>query len=285
MHQLDRRVDLGNIDHASSSEARYQQLSIGGGLSALAARKHEKVRLVFVRGRLADPNNLTPAENHFSYPPAAVCSQYGRANIPHHPVLYAGESPAVIAEELQIPENSWFHLAVYYTPAPVDFEYLILLHDALSSENKWSQIRDELREHVMGLQNMPMPFDAVWARLQQAALLFRGKDYADTAAIAHHWLYTQNLDAILYPSVRNDRWCNFAIHPRFADGLRQHCVVTCRKKGVGEMFEVIHTGRLDDVGQLQWLPTSHEDLEQLEMGFTHLTQAPLQTPTNRLPIA
>ena len=260
-----------STEHIAIAEMRYRKLAASGGLSALAARGHENIKLTFVRGRVADPKNLTPTENHFSYPPADRCVGYGRAHIPHHPVLYAGETPAVIVEELRIPPDSWLHLAIFYTPAPVNFEYLLLLHDFLSLENRWSAVRDELHHHLTEQGDLPEPVDRVWARMQEAAALFRGSDYADTSAIAHHWLYSKGLDAILYPSLRNDRWCNFALHPRFADRLRQYCVLACR--WTGSVFELHHTGRPNDTGQLHWEATSREDWQQFNSTYSHLSNA------------
>lgn len=257
--------------HVSIAEERYRQLAASGALSALAARRHENIKLTFVRGRIADPKNLMPTENHFSYPPADRCLSYGRAHIPHYPVLYVGESPAVIVEELRLSPDSWLHLAIFYTPAPVNFEYLLLLHDLLSSENIWSAIRDDLHHHLTKQSDLPVPVDSAWSRMQEAAALFRGSEYTETSAIAHHWLYTQGIDAILYPSVRNDRWCNFALHPRFADRLRLFCVLACR--WTGSFFELHHTGKLGDAGQLRWSATSREDWQQFNSTYAHLTTA------------
>ncbi|MDP2877592.1 MAG: RES domain-containing protein [Holophaga sp.] len=255
--------------YVATAEMRYRKLAENGGLSALAVRGHESIKLTFVRGRIADPTNLTPTENHFSYPPADKCGDYGRANIPHYPVLYAGETPAVIAEELGISPNSWLHLAIFYTPDPVNFEYLVLLHDMLSSENRWSTVREELHHHLTEQADLPAQVENVWSRMQEASALFRGPDYADTSAIAYHWLYTQGLDAILYPSARNDRWCNFALHPRFADRLRQYCVLACH--WTGSVFELHHTGRPSDTGQLRWEATTREDWQQFKSTYSHLT--------------
>lgn len=265
-------------DHVAIAESRYRVLAANGALSALAARGHENIKLAFVRGRRADPENLTPPENRFSYLPVGECVNYGRAHIPHCPVLYAGETPAVIVEELRLPPDSWLHLAIFYTPTPINIEYLLLLHDSLSSENRWSAVRDELHHHLTRQANLPEPIDRVWSRIQEAAALFRGADYVDTAAIAHHWLYSKGLDAILYPSVRNDRWCNFALHPRFADRLRQYCVLACH--WTGTVFELHHTGRTIDNGQLRWEATSREDWRQFNSAYSHLTSAASQvTPS------
>lgn len=267
-------------NHVTSAEIRYRDLAASGGLSALATRGHKNMKLTFVRGRIADPKNLTPLENHFSYPPSEKCKEYGRAHIPHHPVLYAGEAPAVIVEELRLPPNSWLHLAIFYTPEPIDFEYLLLLHDSLSPENIWSAVRDELHHHLTEQVDLPEPIDRVWSRIQQAAALFRGSNYSDTSAIAHHWLYSKGLDAVLYPSVRNDRWCNFALHPRFADRLHQYCVLACR--WTGSNFELHYTGRVSDTGQMLWEATSREDWQQFNSTYSHLSSAgPKQS--NRTP--
>lgn len=254
--------------YVAIAQKRYRELASNGSLSALAARAHKNIKLTFIRGRIANQDDLTPTENHFSYPPSDKCTKYGRAHIPSYPVLYAGESPAVIAEELQLRPGSWFHLAIFYTPEPVNFEYLLLLQDLLSPQNRWSAVRDELHQYLANQANLPEPIDKIWARMQKAAELFRGADYIDTAAIAHHWLYSQGLDAVLYPSVRNDLWCNFALHPKFADRLRQYCVLACL--WTGSNIELHQTGRTDDNGQLYWKATSREDWLEFNSTYSHL---------------
>lgn len=253
---------------AAEARQHYQQLEADHGLSALATRVHEDIRLVFIRGRAVEAGGLTPPTKLFSYPLPDICECYGRANIPNHPVLYVGETPAVIAEELRLPPDSWLHLAVFYTPKPVRFEYLLLLHDALDSANTWAAIRDDLREKLTLRVDLPEPSDKIWSRLQSVAMLFRHPDHTATSVIAHHWLYERGVDAVLYPSVRNDRWCNFAIHPRFADALKQSCVLACR--WTGSKIELHHTGTPDGAGNLHWRATTHEDWQQFNSTYSHL---------------
>lgn len=73
-----------------------------------------------------------------------------------------------------------------------------------------------------------------------------------------------------YPSLRNDRWCNFAIHPRFADKLAQHCVLACR--WIGSNIEIHHTGVAQVSGELQWRPTTRDDWEQFNSVYSNLTR-------------
>lgn len=254
---------------AFDAEQKYNEIESEYGLTAIGSRVHPSTRLVFLRGKKIDESTRMPTLNQFSYPPSHICTGYGRANIPHYPVLYTGESPAVIAEELELSPGSWLNLAIFFTPAPKRFEYLLLLHDELDSSNIWAPIRDELRKHITESSNRPESADVIWSRIQRASQLFRGQDYGITSAIAHHWLYTRGIDAVLYPSIRNDKWCNFAIHPRFAGDLQLYSVLDCR--WTGKDIELHNTGIPDALGKLDWRATNRDDWQQFNSVYANLS--------------
>ena len=62
--------------------AKYESIKDQCGFGIVPISLHKSSREVCFWGRIADPNNLTPTENRFSYPPGQYCTGYRRANIP-----------------------------------------------------------------------------------------------------------------------------------------------------------------------------------------------------------
>ena len=252
------------------AETKYKEIENKYGLSVYGSRTHANKKMVFARGKLAEHDNLTPKENRFGYPPPEYCKKLGRANYPEHPVLYAGESPEVIGGELSLKKDDWLHLAIFHTPEPISFEYLLLLHDEISIQNKWHKILHEFK-HFM-IKNHPEKHletpEQVWERIQSAAKAFRNHNYEETAAIAFHWLYIRNIDAILYPSLRSDDYCNFALNTNFVDkNLHLYRVHAC--KWLGENLELHQTGELES-GTIVWRQTNKDDVDEFQSGYANL---------------
>lgn len=252
------------------AETKYREIEKKYGLTVYGSRTHQSIRLVFARGRIADPENLTPLENQFGYPPVECCNEIGRAHYPRQPVMYVGESPNVIAAELRLTKNDWFHIAIFYTPRSVNFNYLLLLHEGMPDTNVWKKILLESKKHFMS--SLPPKHSEtpqqVWNRIQSAALCFRKNNYEETAAIAFHWLYVRGVDAILYPSIRTDDYCNFALSADFVDQhLALYRVHACR--WLGENLEFHHTGKLEGKF-LVWNKTSRGDWSDFENGYRSL---------------
>lgn len=252
------------------AETKYKEIEDKYGLSIYGSRGHKNFKTIFARGRKADVNSLIPTVNRFGYPPPEFCKSLGRANYPKHPVMYAGESPEVIGRELGLKENDWFHLAIYHTPEPIRFKYLLLLHDALSEKNKWRKILGKFRQFMK--ENHPVSHpenpEVVWQRIQSAAMAFRKNNYEETAAIAYHWLYIRGIDAILFPSLRSDEYCNFALNPNFVDkNLSLYCAHACKWKG--EHIELHYTGYLESESVI-WNTTNRNEYNEFQSGYANL---------------
>lgn len=258
-----------SVDYHKAALRHYHSIRGKYGLEAVATCVLHDCREGFIRGRKADPDNLKPSGNHFSYPPTQHCNSYGRANIPGYPVFYAGETPEIIAEEIKLENGDWVHLAIFYTPQPVKMEALLLLHDEYKSDTVWSGHRDEVREYIKSKPDDFGKRPLVWDRIQSSALQFREDDYRDTSVISHFWLYEKNIDVVVYPSVRKNSLCNFALAPRFVDEyLKLYRVFTCLWDD-GKL-QAHYTGHLDDK-KIIWNDFSQTDYEQWHAGFNFLT--------------
>ena len=257
--------DYGRI-HAEAIE-RYHSIKERSGLGNVPSVVVEG-KEIFFRGRVADPDNLTPVENHFSYPPRRFCSEYGRANIPSFPVFYAAESPVTIANELRLGPESWLHIAVFYMPARERIDRLLLIHDDFKSGRPWAKHRDDLKSYMFNLPDQSDPAEE-WRRLQETARQFRSDCYEGTSAISHFWLYHVGLDGVIYPSLRTDDFCNFAMHPRFVDRcLKLYCVHACF--WTVDRLHLLHTGYPAAEGQLAWTPSTQAQADEWSQGFKAL---------------
>lgn len=241
--------------------ARYNRISEQCGFKLVPTTLHENNKEVFFRGRIADPNNLTPSENRFSYPPRQYCTGYGRANIPYHPVFYAAQCAEVIANELRLELDSWLHIAVFYAPQPARIRRLLLVHDGFAGKGYWAKCRNAAKEEIIRNTDPSFSRDEIedaWRRLQVTALQFRTPNYEHTSAISHYWLYQAGLEGIVYPSLRNDEFCNYALHPEFVDNqLKMYCVHACFWRR--DELELHHVGFPVDDQKITWRTTTPAD--------------------------
>lgn len=250
---------------------RYHAIREAYGLEAMVSCTLYDEKFGFIRGRRADSTTIKPLDNLFSYPPPEFCKSFGRANVPGFPVFYASDSVDVIADEVRLEDGDWIHVAVFFTPDPVTMEFLLLLHDGFSGDPEWAGLRDEIRNHISKHPDDFGRTPLVWDRIQNSALQFRLDNYQDTSAISHFWLYEKGVDAIVYPSIRNDNWCNFAVSPTFVDRhVKCYRVYACR--WVGGQMEAHFTGTPDEDNKIAWSDFSSKDYDEWASGFESLVK-------------
>ena len=261
---------MDKLEYHRLAIAHYHSIRERAGFQIIPTVAMEGAKEVFFRGRIADPLNLTPPQNHFSYPPPQYCTGYGRANIPYHPVFYAGRSPQVIANELRIELNSWLHIGVFYSSRPTRITRLLLLHDGFTKQELWAKHRDTAQERILAEWKSADDPEVIWQRLQATALAFRGPNYQDTSAISHFWLYEVGLDGIVYPSLQNNDFCNYALSPSFVDtNLRLCCVHACFWRL--DRLELHFIGfPTDDQQSLRWRETDATDVKDWLGGYPTL---------------
>ena len=256
-------------DLQEAATRRYHEIKDEYGLPHAASLRLEGARQAYLRLVVSNPTESASQRDCYSHPRPSDCRTHGRAHIPGHPVLYAGESPQVIIDELGVKAGTWIHIAVFYTPDPVDLTYLFLIHGGFSSDTRWAQYRDQLREHAQRPDQAANPVDISWRLLAKTALLFRTENYQDSSAIAYFWLYEKQLDGIVYPSLRNDEYCNFALSPRFVESsVALYCVHRCR--WTGELIELSATGKPTNGGRIEWNAYNQQDWAEFDSGYRFL---------------
>jgi hypothetical protein len=175
-------------------------------------------RARWIDSRLEDIKNQS---NH-SYPPPARCASYGRANLPHRPVLYLAEDPWIAILEIgprPSPNHNLF-ITRWEVQWPRVRFYPILPGFAAggsSSEvNEAVRIRMKnwLQHQRSGRVDTLILLSELWSDL------FLSDFYEVTGWMSDHVLYRKypEFDAIVYPSVVKKRHgACFAIPPRFVD--------------------------------------------------------------------
>lgn len=246
----------------------YMQISIDYSLWAQYAIKHKKKKMVFLRGRKINETKLDiTSKETFGLPPSNVVKSRGRANIAYHPVLYVGQTPEIITNEIDISIDDVFYLEIYANKLPVDFNYISFLNKNIPKENKWLGHHNRFLDEVKNKYSDK--FSKIDESLEAVSKLFTESNYDITAPIAHEWLYNRNIDAILYPSNPNPIYCNFAISPRFyEDHLFIYKIHNVKLKSNG-YIEFIKTGDIDSQGII-WRETTRTDHHEFNSAYKHL---------------
>lgn len=171
---------------------------------------------------------------------------------------------------------------MFYLPEPVDVKYLLLVHEDFSADRVWSRFRVELRDRVHASTRGGLESGrSEWKKIQMAAQQFRGENYTDTSAITHYWLYEKKLDGVVYPSVRDDDYCNFALAPRFVEeSVRFHCVHLCRWRD--DRIELVKTATTGKRQGLVWEKSTIDDWSDFADSYRSLLETPNPnfTPTH-----
>ena len=256
--------------YVENHEQNYKEISIRFGLDVFVGRQHSTMKMIFMRGKKIHKNNITPVENHFSYPPSDFCKVLGRANYPNYPVFYAGESGSVICDEVEIIEDELFHLGIFRTKESVSLNCVLFLHDELNDMNGWKNVLTESKKYVRD-QVSSEKFGSVWSKIQEASNIFRldRSKYDLTATIAYEWIYNKGMDAIIYPSVRNDNFCNFALNPKFVDdNLELYKVLLCKRKN-DDNLAFLKKGMYID-NEMVWSVFDEDDYNEYISLYKHL---------------
>lgn len=149
----------------------------------------------------------------------------------------------------------------------------ILHEDGFAADGYWAGCRNSVKEDIVKNTDpssfSPDEIEDSWKRLQATALQFRTPNYEDTSAISHFWLYKVGLEGIVYPSLRNDDFCNYALHPSFVDGhLKLHCVHACFWRQ--DQLDLHYIGYPADHGTLTWRKSTSYDAVEWTNGYRAL---------------
>ncbi len=169
---------------------------------------------------IVDFNNI----QEYSYPKNS--SGLGRANIPNRPVFYCSLSPITAINEMKIPNRG-----------RKSIKYVISKWKMKDSNKKISIVPTYTKETEHHFNKMIKMANIKSTKQQKEYLEFVGEqllsdNYSKSALLAHNIIYENNIDAITYPSVIDDRSPNMAISPKLID----NGTITIDKVYIVELF-------------------------------------------------
>ncbi len=161
---------------------------------------------------IKDRNNI----QEYSYPPAELCKDFNRANLPGHPVFYASLYTSTAISEFQKKYPSVKKIAVSKWVKRNE-------HDKINILPIYPDYND-FRDHLMASldrrnltnENIIMAFFRLMAYVGKS--IMSENDYSISACISNEYLTKVNdLDTIAYPSITDLKGTNFAISPATVD--------------------------------------------------------------------
>jgi len=184
-------------------------------------------------GEFEYPNLIS----NFSYPPSALCTWAGRANLKYRPVFYGAMEPETALLECKPKLNDMLYLSVWGIDSDNSFIWSSLLPFDLPIENIWNQIAKKQKENVdrqsklAGVEkNKELKYlyetTAKW-------FLLEDDGYTKSSWISNKYLYGMtNVAVLAYPSISTARKTTcLAINPNFVD-----CYMKIKKT---YMFDII----------------------------------------------
>lgn len=259
--------NLREIEREFFKYARFQPQSYG----QMAAEDLNKLKLFRVRLNVDPENENVYLHSTFSYPPAAFCSDNGRANIKKRSVFYGSESAdTAILESKPKPGDSGV-LSIWRPIVDREIRYSIFMSNKTDKENIFFKLANELKEYQM---QQTLKFSACkFEHLNYLNEFISGllesaiPPYALSSWICDRIMYnTMPVDCIIYSSSFNSRFSNLALHPNFVDQhLRLDRViqfVVYENSAYGLYYQLGLTG-IPSWGNMEWRKLREEELKDL----------------------
>jgi hypothetical protein len=158
----------------------------------------------------------------FSYPSAEKC-HISRANIEGCPVFYVADNQETALKEASCKQEQIVFVSEWNFINPRNTSFFLFFEKHLPKEHPWEKVRaQQATQFEEKLAHMPQPLQDQWRDLYKALCqVFMGEDYKVSSLIGHRLLYGKeqpHVQVLVYPSkAHNEKYCNLAIHPDFAD--------------------------------------------------------------------
>jgi len=221
---------------------------------------------LFYRVRLINHKDISNEDmsliQSFSYPPAAVCKENGRANIEKTSVFYCASTGDAAMRESDVTVGSEGFLSVWAIERGTILKFGILLSEDLPRENPWRPVVDYLNQEEFQLLHTEKEGDYKEHMRELRSFYYKqymheSKPYPITSFISNKLLYQRNyLDFIAYPCVkRSHKQINFAFHPNSVNlSLNIQRVFRFKVKAMdpeGISFDVVGVGYLNSK-RIEW---------------------------------
>lgn len=208
------------------------------------------------RARIKDFTNLTDIKE-LTYLQKENCKKTGRANVPYHPVFYGSFNPNCAIKEVRI-ENEEIVLSEWQWKKNTNLKIKLFAktdHNVPLNRYGIKNIEDYItgfekaRGHPIKENSL---FSSMISNTNHCCDLFLiENDYFASAVLAFEELYRtristcENVDAIIYPSIKMHDDVNIAIHPEVVDNYLE--------------LKKISTGSGNNVNELNLIWTSTDN--------------------------
>ena len=160
---------------------------------------------LFRARNLSEINDFDSREE-YSYP--KCIHKLGRANLPCNPVFYCSLSPKTAIDEIKKENNESKFVISKWRPNSSNIAIKMVPTYTLETENIFNKIIKNEEGFVNETQKLYLKF------IGEQLL---SDNYSNSAFLSHNMIYHNNIDAIVYPSVVNEKYPNMALSPQLID--------------------------------------------------------------------
>jgi len=152
----------------------------------------------------------------YSYPPAGLCKDFNRANLPGHPVFYASLNAGTAIAEFQKKYPSVKKIALSKWVKRNEIDTLNILPVYPDNKDFRDVLMASLDSGNFPNKNIKMAFFRLMAYIGNS--IMSEKDYSISACFSNEYFTKVNdLDIIAYPSIIDMKGTNFAVSPSTID--------------------------------------------------------------------
>jgi len=174
--------------------------------------------MYFLRARIIDEQkeDISKIETFGSPPPNFT--NIGRANLEKEPVFYATLESLLSMQEIKANKGDICYISAWKKPLypPMHVTLMNMHVEKNSWLYKWVESSKQEVINTFGLRGEKL--DMFFHAMQLRSRLFTEPNYHLTSKLSHDIIYSKSAksDSLLYPSVINEKKCNFAISNDFA---------------------------------------------------------------------
>lgn len=202
----------------------------------------------------------------FFYPDPEKCHT-SRANIEGCPVFYVADNQETALKEASCKQSQIVYVSEWSFDHARNTSFFLFFEKPLSKEHPWEKARaQQAKNFEEKLANMAQSTKEQWRALHAAfCQAFMGEDYKVSSLIGHRLLYGKeqpHVQVLVYPSkAHNEKYCNLAIHPDFADShLRLEKVFKMKitDENLQKKPELLETGHVES-DKIHWQKASSDE--------------------------
>lgn len=220
-----------------------------------------------------DKNNA----NSFSYPPEQLTNR-GRCNLPKFPVFYCSDNGNTSVNEF-VKANAWrndqiIYLSEWVATQAYDWKSLSFFLTGIPENNPIAGFGKELLEKNKNVLSSFMEDRDIEDYVKFYHQIFTSDSHLFPSLAAHYFLYIDDQDMIIYPSIANNKSsCNYAIHIGLIDSGLLHLQKVFalkmnrsnpRQPGGTDNWDLIDVGDTNFWGDLTWHLPDEQDKQILD---------------------